>query len=75
MATLTVRDVPPAVIRALKKIAKRNRRSMQQEVLNLLISVTLDRESACRQVEEAWGGQNRSTTKQEVDQWIRESRP
>ena len=74
MATLTVRDVPPAVIRALKRIAKRNRRSMQQEILNLLISVTIDCESACRQVEEVWGRQNRPTTK-EVDQWIRESRP
>jgi len=75
MATLTVRNVPPAVIRALKRIAKRNRRSMQQEVLNLLTSVTLDRESACRQVEEAWEAQKRPTTKEEVDQWIRESRP
>ena len=75
MATLTVRNVPPAVIRALKRIAKRNRRSMQQEVLNLLTSVTFDRESACSQIEELWGRQNRPTTKEEVDQWIRESRP
>lgn len=75
MATLTVRKVPDVVIRALKEMARRNARSMEQEVRCLLESVALDRLSACRQIEESWKRQARSTAAEEVERWIKDSRP
>ena len=75
MRTLTVRNVPDEVLRALKEMARRNRRSMEQEVRHILEATTLDRLSACAQVEEAWGAQSRPTGKEEVDRWVKSSRP
>ena len=75
MATLTVRNLPDEVIQRLKEIAARNRRSMEQEVRSLLESVSLDRVSACRRIEQAWADQSRSTTAEEVDRWVELSRP
>jgi plasmid stability protein len=43
--TLTLRDVPEVVVKALRARARRNQRSMQKEVLSILESATLDRAS------------------------------
>jgi plasmid stability protein len=75
MATLTVRNLPDEVIERLKEIAARNRRSMEQEVRTILESVSLDRVSACRRIEQAWTDQSRPTTAEEVDRWLALSRP
>ena len=75
MPTITVRNVPEAVVLALKDLAKRNRRSMEQEVRRLLESVVEDRLSACRQIEESWERQEFPTTRDQVDTWLAGSRP
>ncbi len=75
MATLTVRNLPDEVIQRLKEIAAQNRRSMEQEVRSLLESVSLDRISACRRIEQAWADQSRTTTAEEVERWVELSRP
>ena len=48
--TLTLRDVPEAVARALRERARRNRRSMQKEILAILQSAALDRASLAEQL-------------------------
>lgn len=75
MPTITIRNVGPELLSALKDLAKHNQRSMEQEVRQILEHVVLDRLSACQQIEDAWSRQERSTHAQEVDAWLRESRP
>jgi len=41
MSAITVRDVPEHVYKALAKLAGRNRRSLQQQVLTLLEQASL----------------------------------
>ncbi len=46
MAVMTIRNVPDDVHSALKRLARRNRRSLQQQVLRLLDNARqLDRDS------------------------------
>jgi plasmid stability protein len=75
MATLTIRNLAPKVVRALKAQAARNRRSMEQEVRELLESQVADRTSAIEQISRSWGAQNRVPSADEVESWIREGRP
>ena len=75
MATLTIRNVPDETVNALKEMAKRNGRSMEEELRRLISAQVMDRLSVMRQIEESWKKQKRPTTKEEVDRWIRESRP
>ena len=75
MATITIRNLAPEIVEALKAMARRNQHSMEQEVRGILETVAVDRASACRQIEEAWKNQSRSTTPEEVDAWVRASRP
>jgi plasmid stability protein len=75
MPTLTIRNVPAKVVRALKAQAKRNRRSMEQEVRELIEARVGDRASAIAQIKRAWASQKRSPTATEVEAWIREGRP
>jgi len=74
MPTLTVRNVPVKTVRALKAQAKRNGRSMEQE-LREMIKARVDRAAAMAKIEASWAKQTRPTTADEVDAWIRESRP
>ncbi len=48
--TLTLRDVPEGVVRALRERARRHRRSMQKEVLSVLQGAVLDRASLAEQL-------------------------
>ena len=74
MATLTIRNVPDKVTKSLKTLARKNHRSMEQEVRDLLERHVGDRLSALKQIEDSWGAQARRTTAEEVEAWIVEGR-
>ena len=46
MATITVRIIPEEVITMIKNRARRNKRSMEQEIRTILSEVVLDREQS-----------------------------
>ncbi len=70
MPTLTIRNVPPAVVRSLKALARRRRRSMEQEVRELLETHVSERLSVLGQIEASWNRQARRPTAAEIDSWI-----
>jgi len=70
MATLTVRNVPSKVVRSLKNLARRNRRSMEQEVRAVLEEHVGDRQAVLDEIERSWGRQHRRPKPREVDAWI-----
>jgi plasmid stability protein len=74
MATLTIRNIPAKIVRALKAQAKRNRRSMEQEVREMIEARVGDRASAVAQIKRAWASQKRRPTAAEVDAWFGEGR-
>ncbi len=74
MATITVRNIPEEVIAMIKNRARRNKRSMEQEIRTILSEVVLDRERAMKRIESLWQQQKRPISKQEVDAWLRKAR-
>jgi plasmid stability protein len=74
MPTIIVRNLSQKVVRSLKTIARKNHRSMEQEVRDLLERHVGDRGSALKQIEDSWQTQTRRTTAEEVDAWITEGR-
>ena len=74
MATLTIRNVPTRVVNALKRIAKQNDRSMEQEVRLLLEEKTVDRESVLQRIREGRRHLLRFATPTEIDAWIEKGR-
>jgi plasmid stability protein len=70
MATLTIRNVPDKVTRSLKTLARRNHRSMEQEVRELINEHVGERLSVLDQIEAAWVKQTRRPTAAEVEGWI-----
>jgi plasmid stability protein len=70
MATLTIRNVPDKVVKSLKTLARKNRRSMEQEVRELINEHVGERLSVLDQVEAAWNKQARRPTAAEVERWI-----
>ena len=70
MATLTIRNVRPAVVKSLKALARRNRRSMEQQVRELLEDYVAERRSVLEQIEAGWAAQPRRPTAEQVDNWI-----
>jgi plasmid stability protein len=70
MATLTIRDVPARVVRALKALAKRRNTSMEQEVRELLDEYVTERSSVLKQIEPSWAKQTRRPSAAEIDSWI-----
>jgi plasmid stability protein len=48
--TLTLRNVPDPVLRALRGRARRNRRSMQKEIISILEQAAVDRASMVEQL-------------------------
>ena len=70
MPTLTIRNVPTKVVKALKSLARRRRRSMEQEVRELLEGHVAERRSVLEQIEAGWARQTRRPTAAEVDAWI-----
>jgi len=75
MATLTIRNVAPKVVRALKAQAERNHRSMEQEVREIIEGQVADRTSAINQITRSWAAQKRAPSAADVEAWIREGRP
>jgi plasmid stability protein len=75
MATLTIRNLAPKVVRALKAQAARNRRSMEQEARQLIEGQVADRSSAVEQISRSWATQKRAPSAAEVDAWIRDGGP
>ena len=74
MATLTVRNVPPKVVKSLKTLARRNRRSMEQEVRAVLEEHVGDREALLAQIEATWAQQSRRPSATEIEQWLKVGR-
>jgi plasmid stability protein len=70
MATLTVRNLRPRLVKSLKALARKNRHSMEQEVRELLEQHFADRASILQQIEAGWAAQARRPTAKEVDRWI-----
>ena len=70
MPTLTIRNVPARIVRSLKAVARRRRRSMEQEVRELLEAHVAERRSVIEQIEAGWARQSRRPTASEVDTWI-----
>ena len=73
MATITVRNIPEDVITMIKNRARRNKRSMEQEVRTILSEVVLDRERAMKRIESLWQQQKRPISKEEVDAWLKKA--
>lgn len=74
-ATLTIRNVPLRVVRNLKGLAKRNRRSMEQEVREILELYAGDRAAVLQQIEASWQRQARRPSENEIAKWIGKGRP
>ncbi len=74
MATLTIRKVPAKVVKSLKTLARRNRRSMEQEVRAVLEQHVGDRRALLEQIEQSWARQTRRPQPHEVESWIRAGR-
>ena len=74
MATLTIRNVPTKVVKSLKSLARRNRRSMEQEVRAVLEQHVGDRLALLDEIERSWARQTRRPKAHEVDSWIQMGR-
>jgi plasmid stability protein len=75
MATLTIRNLSTKVVKSLKTLARRNRRSMEQEVRAVLEQHVGDRSALLAEIEQSWNRQTRRPKAQEVDAWIHTGRP
>jgi plasmid stability protein len=74
MATLTIRNIPNKVVRSLKGLARRNRRSMEQEVRAVLEQHAGERLALFEEIERSWMRQSRRPKAREVNAWIRVGR-
>ncbi len=70
MSTLTIRNVPAGTVDTLKALAKRNGRSMEQEVRELLDGYAAERRSVLEQIAGSWAEQTRRPTAEEIDRWM-----
>lgn len=74
MATLTIRNVRPEIVKSLKSRARSNGRSMEQEVRELLEERFADRRAVLDEIERAWASQTRRPTAEDIDRWIETGR-
>jgi plasmid stability protein len=70
MPTLTIRNMPPGIVRSLKSLAHQHGRSMEQEVRVLIEEHVAERVAVLEQIEASWGEQRRRPTAAEVDTWL-----
>ena len=75
MPTLTIRNVPARVVQSLKALARRHRRSMEQEVRELLEGYVAERRAVLDQIEAGWARQTRRPSATEIDAWLGVGRP
>ncbi len=73
--TVTLRNVPDSVVRALRARARRNRRSMQKETLAVLESAVVDRGSLIAQLAGLRARTGARMTLNEIHAAIRDGRP
>ncbi len=72
--SLTVRNVPAPVVRALQGRARRNHRSMQKEILSILAEAAVDRASLVEQLAALRGRLGAEMTLDEIHGAIEEGR-
>jgi len=72
--TLTIRNMPPRVVRSLKSLATKHGRSMEQEVRELIEEHVAERGAVLEQIEASWSEQRRRPTAAEVDRWLETGR-
>ena len=70
MPTLTIGNVPAAIVDTLKALARRRGRSMEQVVRELRDAHTGERQSVLSQIGESWAAQTRRPTAEEIDRWM-----
>ena len=70
MPTLTIGRVPAGTVDTLKALARRQGRSMEQEVRELPDAHTGERQSVPSHIEESWTAQTRRPTAEEIDRWM-----
>ncbi len=75
MATLTIRNVSPRLVKSLKQLAQQRRHSMEQEVRELLEESVGEHTSVLAQIEASWSRQKRRPSPSEVERWIVAGRP
>ena len=75
MPTLTIRRVPAKLVQSLKALARRHRRSMEQEVRELLEGHVAERQAVLDQIETGWARQTRRPSAAEIDAWLGVGRP
>lgn len=73
--TLTVRNVPDPVLRALRGRARRNRRSMQKEIISILAEATVDHVSLLEQLQAMRDRLGAEMSLDEIHRAIEEGRP
>lgn len=73
--TLTIRDVPETIVRALRSRAHRNRRSMQKEIISILEGAAIDRASSVDQLDALRVRLGANMTPDEIHEAIEEGRP
>jgi len=73
-STLTIRDVPARVVKGLKRLARRQNKSMEQEVRDILEQHVTERASVLKQIEASWAQQMRRPQPGEIEAWIASSR-
>ncbi len=72
--TLTLRNVPDRVLRKLRGRARRNRRSMQKEIMSILEEASIDRASQVSQLATLRTRLKANLTLDEIHQAIEEGR-
>jgi len=73
--TLTLRNVPDPVLRVLRGRARRNRRSMQKEILSILEEAAIDRASLVDQLGALRIRLGANLTLDEIHKAIEDGRP
>ena len=74
MATITVRNIPDEVVEMIKSRARRNKRSMEQEVRTILTEVATDRVRAMKRIELLRRKQKHPVPREEIDEWLKRAR-
>jgi plasmid stability protein len=74
MPTLTIRNIPPRVVQSLKSLARRNGRSMEQLVREVIEEHVSERQAVLEQIEASWADQRRRPTAAEVNRWLETGR-
>ena len=74
MVTITIRNLEPEVVDHLKRRAKRNGRSMEQEVREVLRQQRPTREELLSEIESFWPEITNPPSVDDVDNWIRIAR-